>query len=148
MPLRCLITGGAGFIGSNLARRLVTQGHDVTAADLFQGATYANLIDFAGDVLTLESPTDLASMRKLGPFDVIFHQAGITGVVSADGSDLSRADAQHALMRNNVETFRAILDWATDTKARIVWASSCSIYGRGPVPMRESQNPVPLNVYA
>ena len=52
------------------------------------------------------------------------------------------------MMRNNVETFRALLDWATETQARVVWASSCSVYGRGPVPMKESQPPDPLNVYA
>lgn len=146
--MRFLVTGGAGFIGSNLARRLGADGHDVTVTDLFVGGGYSNLVDFNGDVLTLDGPTDVASMRNLGPFDVIFHQAGITGVVSVEGSDLSLGHAQHTLMRNNVETFRAILDWAADSKARIVWASSCSIYGRGPVPMRESQPPDPLNVYA
>jgi ADP-L-glycero-D-manno-heptose 6-epimerase len=52
------------------------------------------------------------------------------------------------MMRNNVEQFRAILDWACDTQARVVWASSCSVYGRGPVPMRESQPTDPLNIYA
>jgi ADP-L-glycero-D-manno-heptose 6-epimerase len=96
----------------------------------------------------LRDSGDIASMVALGPFEVIFHQAGMTGVVSPDGSDLSRADVQHVLMRNNVETFRPLLDWAADTKARVVWASSCSIYGRGPAPMRESQRPDPLNVYA
>jgi ADP-L-glycero-D-manno-heptose 6-epimerase len=52
------------------------------------------------------------------------------------------------MMHNNVETFRALLDWAVETKARVVWASSCSVYGRGPVPMKESQAVDPLNVYA
>src|SRR5207253_6667876 len=52
------------------------------------------------------------------------------------------------MMRNNVETFRALLDLAVETKARVVWASSCSVYGRGAVPMKESQPPDPLNVYA
>jgi ADP-L-glycero-D-manno-heptose 6-epimerase len=142
------VTGGAGFIGSNLARKLAADSHDVTVADTFLGVGFANLINFPGDVLTLANPADVASMIPLGPFDVIFHQAGTTGVVAADGSDLGRGEAQHKLMRNNVEMFRAILDWAVATKARVVWASSCSIYGRGPVPMRESQAPDPLNVYA
>src|SRR5688572_936830 len=143
--MRVLVTGGAGFIGSNLAKKLASEGHDVVAADSFLSASWANLTDFAGDVLTLRDHDDVDSMRQLGKFDVIFHQASITGVIAADGSASSDA---HRMMRNNVETFRAILDWAVTTGARVVWASSCSVYGRGPVPMKESQPPDPLNVYA
>jgi ADP-L-glycero-D-manno-heptose 6-epimerase len=142
--VRALVTGGAGFIGSNLAKRLARDGHDVVAADSFLSASWRNLVDFTGDVLTLANHDDIDSMRRLGRFDVIFHQASITGVIAADGSASSD---QHAMMRNNVETFRRLLDWAVESKARVVWASSCSVYGRGPVPMKESQPPDPLNVY-
>lgn len=143
--MRILVTGGAGFIGSNVAKRLDRDGHDVVAADSFLCAAWQNLTDFQGDVLTLENHDDVASIRALGPFDVIFHQASITGVIAPDGSATSDP---HRMMRNNVETFRALLDHAVATKARVVWASSCSVYGRGPVPMKESQQPDPLNVYA
>ena len=143
--MRFLVTGGAGFIGSNLARRLARDGHDVVAADSFLSAGWQNLIDFAGDVLTLKDHDDVASMIGLGKFDAIFHQASITGVIAADGSATS--DPQR-MLRNNVETFRGLLDWAADTKARVIWASSCSVYGRGTVPMKESQPPDPLNTYA
>lgn len=146
--MKILVTGGAGFIGSNLARRLAADGHAVTVADSFLASHYSNLINFLGDVLTLKTPDDIESMAQLGPFEVIFHQASITGVVAADGGDLSGANLQHQMLRNNVETFRGILNWAAKTKARVVWASSCSVYGRGPVPMRESQAPDPLNIYA
>ncbi len=143
--MRVLVTGGAGFIGSNLAKRLAKDGHDVVAADSFRSAHFANLIDFPGDVLTLKSPADVAAMTVLGPYDVIFHQAALTGVVGSNGEDQSD---QQAMMLNNVEPFRLLLDEAVRTGARVVWASSCSVYGRGPVPMREGQAPEPLNIYA
>ena len=143
--MRVLVTGGAGFIGSNLAKKLAADGHNVVAADAFVSAHFSNLIDFPGDVLTLRDPMDIQSMIALGSFDVIFHQASITGVIGPNGEDQSDA---HRMMRNNVETFRSLLDWAVATKARMVWASSCSVYGRGPVPMKESQPPDPLNSYA
>jgi len=143
--MRILVTGAAGFIGSNLAKRLSRDGHDVVAADSLLAGSYQNLVDFSGDFLTLKDHDDVGSMIALGPFDAIFHQAGITGVVGAAGEDLSNT---HRMLRNNVETFRALLDWAMLTKARVIWASSCSVYGRGPVPMKESQRADPLNAYA
>ena len=142
---RVLVTGGAGFIGSNVAKALAHGGKDVVAADSFLSAGWQNLIDFNGDVLTLRDHDDVESMRAMGKFDVIFHQASITGVIGADGSPTGDA---HRMLRNNVETFRAILDWAAQTNASVVWASSCSVYGRGAVPMKESQPPDPLNTYA
>jgi ADP-L-glycero-D-manno-heptose 6-epimerase len=144
--VRVLVTGGAGFIGSNVAKGLAEAGHDVVAADSFTSASWSNLVDFRGDVLTLRSPTDVESMQRLGPFDAIFHQASITGVIATEGA--AGTSDQQLMMRNNVESFREILDWAVETKARVVWASSCSIYGRNPTPMRESQPPDPLNIYA
>src|SRR5688500_8830277 len=121
--MRVLVTGGAGFIGSNLAKKLVSEGHDTVAADSFRSATWTNLLDFSGDVLTLRDHEDVASMRDLGPFDVIFHQASITGVIKDDAT--AGTTDPHKMMRNNVETFRHLLDWATETKTRVVWASSC-----------------------
>src|SRR6478752_992365 len=108
--MRLLVTGGAGFIGSNLAKSLASQGHDVTAADSFLSASWKNLVDFPGDVLTLKDSDDVASIVAsivaAGPYDAIFHQASITGVIAADGS-ASVTNAHH-MLRNNVETFRAL----------------------------------------
>jgi ADP-L-glycero-D-manno-heptose 6-epimerase len=133
------VTGGAGFVGSNLVRRLVADGHQALVVDSFLSASWKNLADYTGDVLTLDLSGDLSPLEKLDRFDVIFHQASITDTTVHD---------QHLMMRNNVEAFRKLLDLAARWKARVIWASSCSIYGRGPVPMKESQPPDPLNVYA
>ena len=134
------------FIRNGFREREVAKAiFDVVAADSFLSASWANLVNFSGDVLTLRDHDDIDSMRALGRFDVIFHQASITGVISADGSATSDP---HRMLRNNVETFRVLLDWAVATKARVVWASSCSVYGRGPVPMKETQPVDPLNTYA
>lgn len=140
--MRALVTGGAGFIGSNLAKRLSAEGHDVVVADDFSSAHWTNLIDFKGDVVTLDlanSGAVAARLRFLDRFDAVFHQASITDTTVLD---------QRQMMNNNVEAFRHVLRLSAMWKSRVVWASSCSIYGQGPVPMRESQPPHPLNVYA
>lgn len=137
--MRTLVTGGAGFVGSNLAKRLLADGHDVVVLDDFSSATFKNLVDFRGDVLTLDlfSP-DLAPLAKLGPFDVIYHEASITDTTVMD---------QRKMMQNNAEGFRNLLDLAERWGSRMVWASSAATYGRGAAPMKESQRPEPLNVY-
>jgi ADP-L-glycero-D-manno-heptose 6-epimerase len=137
--MRVVVTGGAGFIGSNLAKRLSADGHDTVIVDDFSSASWTNLTDFAGDIVTLDTNSNGSTLDRLGRFDAIFHQASITDTTVHD---------QKRMMMNNVEAFRHILDWALRSGARVVWASSCSIYGQGPVPMKETQAPDPLNVYA
>ena len=143
--MRILVTGGAGFIGSSIAKRLARDGNEVTAADSFHVSSFTNLIDFPGEVLTLRDPEDTDSIFAAGPFDALFHQSSITGVIAPDGSVI--ADP-HRMMRVNVEVFRRLLDHAVQTGARMIYASSCSIYGRNKSPMKESQPPDPLNIYA
>ncbi len=136
--MRILVTGGAGFIGSNLAKRLTTDGHAVVVLDDFSSATWTNLIDFRGDVVTCDVATELAQLQRLDAFDVIFHEASITDTTVMD---------QRKMMHNNVEGFRNLLDMAARWGSRVVWASSAATYGRGPAPMRETQHAGPLNVY-
>src|SRR5688572_23310019 len=136
--MRILITGGAGFIGSNLARRFEADGHQTVVLDDFSSATFKNLIDYRGDVLTLDvsDAAELVALEDLGPFDVISHQASITDTTVLD---------QRKMMQNNVEGFRNLLGLAEQWGSRVVWASSAATYGRGAAPMTESQPPVPLN---
>lgn len=150
--MRILVTGAAGFIGSNLAKHYANAGHDVVAADTFHSSAWHNLADFTGDVLTLpdhDMAAALTALTSLGPFDLISHQASITGVIDTEtGQSIPERQLTQPMMRNNVEVFRHLLDHAVTTQARIVWASSCSVYGQGEVPMKESHPRSPLNSYA
>jgi ADP-L-glycero-D-manno-heptose 6-epimerase len=136
--VRVLVTGGAGFVGSNLAKRLVADGNDVTVLDDFSSGEWRNLIDFKGDVLTVDVAADIAALHSVAPVDLIFHQASITDTTVMD---------QRKMMHNNAEGFRQLLDLAVKWGSQIVWASSAATYGRGESPNRESQPPAPLNVY-
>jgi ADP-L-glycero-D-manno-heptose 6-epimerase len=138
--MKALVTGGAGFIGSNLAQRLTAEGFEVTIVDDFSSADWRNLTHFNGDVITGDlACAESVQMLAGKGFKAIFHQASITDTTVTD---------QRRMMHNNVEAFRNVLEIALRTEAKVVWASSCSIYGQGPVPMKESQKPDPLNVYA
>ena len=133
--MRILITGGAGFIGSNLAKRLQQNpAHEVTVLDNFSHADFANLVDFHGDVIS--APCDLAEPCRR--CDVIFHEASITDTTVTD---------QFHMMHNNVEGFRHVLGWAAKWGARVVWASSAATYGNLPAPNKITDTPRPLNVY-
>jgi ADP-L-glycero-D-manno-heptose 6-epimerase len=136
--VRILISGGAGFIGSNLTRHL-NGSHEVVAVDDFSSAHWINLKEFRGDMMTLDIAGDITRLRAIEPCEVIFHQASITDTTVTD---------QRKMTHNNVEGFRNILNLARTWNSQVVWASSASIYGQGPAPMKESAPAQPLNVYA
>ncbi len=135
--MRILVTGGAGFIGSNLAKRLEREagGHEVVVLDDFSSGSFENLVDFRGDVVSGSCDTVGEPCRQC---DVIFHQASITDTTVTD---------QLKMMRNNVEGFRHVLGWAARWGARVIWASSAAVYGNLAAPNKLSDRPAPLNVY-
>ena len=95
--MKCLVTGGAGFIGSNLAIHLEEQCHDVIVADNFSSGHKDNLKEFGGTVLDI----DFSKPYKIeGKFDVIFHQAAITDPRYPDDKET---------IRQNVEGFKLII---------------------------------------
>jgi ADP-L-glycero-D-manno-heptose 6-epimerase len=136
--MRILVTGGAGFIGSSLAKRLEREGggkYEVVVLDNFSSGDFRNLVDFKGDVLSMGCDGVEPPCKQC---DVIFHEASIT--------DTTVTDQLH-MMRNNVEGFRHVLGWAARWGARVVWASSAATYGNLAAPNRISDVPKPLNVY-
>lgn len=131
-----LITGGAGFIGSNLAFELQNQGHGVTIIDDFSSGHFKNLLGFKGDVIAANV---FEEMPGEDYFDAIFHEAAITDTNIHD---------QKLMMEMNVEAFKNVLYYAAanDIK-RVVYASSAATYGNGECPMQVSQTPKPENIY-
>ena len=132
-----LVTGGAGFIGSNIAKTLEAQGHEVTVIDDFsKNGHFKNLIGFKGNVIAADL---FEYLPENDYFDAIFHEAAITDTTVMD---------QKQMMEQNVEAFRNLLDYAAENEIpKVIYASSAATYGNGAVPMKESQPTHPENVY-
>lgn len=132
-----LVTGGAGFIGSNIAKTLEAQGHEVTVIDDFsKNGHFKNLIGFKGDVIAADL---FEYLPENDYFDAIFHEAAITDTTVMD---------QKQMMEQNVEAFRKLLNYAAENEIpKVIYASSAATYGNGAVPMKESQPTHPENVY-
>ncbi len=136
---RALVTGGAGFIGSNLALELESKDVEVVVVDDFSVGNFGNLKGFKGDVIAadLTKPEEWAA--RIGAVDIIFHQAANTDTTVTD---------QKRMMEANVEATRVLLDFAVQTGIRrVVYASSAATYGAGPSPMGESLAQEPMNIY-
>jgi len=153
-----LITGGAGFIGSNLA--FYFQEHfplvHIVVFDKFRSEEtfsngnlksfghYKNLIGFTGDIICgdLNNTSNLAHLDAYN-FDYIFHEAAISD---------TRVYDQEIIMQTNVNSFYAILERAKKDNATLVYASSAATYGSLPSPQtvgKESpENPYGFSKYA
>ncbi|MDQ7038058.1 MAG: ADP-glyceromanno-heptose 6-epimerase [Aquificota bacterium] len=140
--MRILITGGAGFIGSNLALTLQDMYQDakIYILDNFSSGHFKNLTGFKGEVITgdIRDRELWEYIRKHITFDVIFHKAAITDTTVED---------QRLMMETNADSFRYILDLALEWGAKVIYASSAGVYGKTPPPMKEDEGLQPENVY-
>ncbi|MBI4395058.1 MAG: NAD-dependent epimerase/dehydratase family protein, partial [Candidatus Omnitrophica bacterium] len=89
--MRAIVTGGAGFIGSNLADALEERGAKVLIIDDFSSSDFENLKNFKGELIAQDVNEVL--WDKLGDVDVIFHEAALTDTTVVD---------QKKMMFNNV----------------------------------------------
>jgi UDP-glucose 4-epimerase len=140
-----LVTGGAGFIGSHIAARLLAKGEGVRILDDFSTGKWSNLEAFKNDVEVIEGdlrdPDALA--RAVKGCEVVYQQAALRSVPRS--IDDPRA--------NNDVNVTGILNLLIASKQagvrRVVYASSSSVYGDDPtLPKIETQTPRPISPYA
>jgi nucleoside-diphosphate-sugar epimerase len=151
MTRSALVTGAAGFIGSHLSERLLSEGWRVTGVDCFtdyyaRSIKERNLtvLDHQPGFAFLEADLVTANLDSLvAGVDVIFHQAGQAGVRASWGADFE------IYTQNNVLATQRLLEAVKGTRLhRFVYASSSSIYGDAKaLPVREDTLPQPISPY-
>ena len=140
-----LVTGGAGFIGSNLVRALLAEGRRVRVFDNFLTGFRANLEEVLADVELVEG--DLrdpdACAKACAGAEVVFHHAALPSVPR------SMADPRTSFLCNTVGTFNMLMAARDAGVRRFIFAASSSAYGANPdLPKREAMPVMPVSPYA
>ncbi len=136
---RALVTGGAGFIGSNIVEALVDRGDKVVVLDNFHTGSRENLEAVEDQIELIEAPCDDIPSIDFGDLDKIFH----IGIPSS--SPMYRED--HQLVGNAINEFIKVLELAHEKDARMVYASSSSMYGRCEPPHSEDMEVAAFDYY-
>jgi len=140
----CLITGGAGFIGSNLARTLLSRSDTVRILDNFATGRRDNLMDIAGDIELFEADLrdPAAVSRAAKGAAIVYHLAALGSVPRSMQNPVETHDV-------NVNGTLNVLVAARSSGARVVLASSSSVYGDSKqLPQHEGLPLRPISPYA
>ncbi|HLE99078.1 MAG TPA: NAD-dependent epimerase/dehydratase family protein, partial [Gaiellaceae bacterium] len=143
--MNVLVTGGGGFIGSNIVRALLARGDRVRVLDNFSTGSRANLAGLERDVELVEG--DLRSYERVHAAvrgtEVVFHQGALPSVPRSVQDPLTTTAV-------NIEgTLNVLLAARDEGVRRTVNASSSSVYGNtGELPRVETQSPDPISPYA
>ena len=137
-----IVTGAAGFIGSNIVQALNARGEtDVIAVDNLERADkVANLADC--EIADYLDKRDFLERVTAGRFDAkvaaVLHQGACSDTMETDG---------RYMMENNYRYSLALLDWCQARRVPFIYASSASVYGAGRVFREDREHERPLNVY-
>jgi nucleoside-diphosphate-sugar epimerase len=142
--LKYIVTGGAGFIGSNIVKKLVVRGDDVTVIDNLNTGKEENLISVKDKIIFLKD--DILNLDLLETqtknIDGIFHQAALASVQDS----FNKPEEYQNVNVNGTEN---ILKLAKKNNFKVVYASSSSVYGNPEkIPIKESDSKNPINPYA
>jgi len=133
--MRALVTGGTGFVGSNIAEFLLQKGYDV----VITGKENEQNVKGLKNDIVFGHIADI-DWDRLGKFDVIFHEAAITDTLMDDEKEM---------LRTNLEASKRLFEFARKTGCkRIIYASSTAVYGDVAPPYKEEGPLNPLNAYA
>jgi UDP-glucose 4-epimerase len=137
--MRVLVTGAAGFIGSHLSRRLAEEGHEVVGFDNLSEGTLENLAESV-ELVQEDLRDEEAVRRAAAGCSVIFHQAALRSVSRSIAAPGPTFDV-------NVRGTLNVLNAAREESARVVFASSSSVYGdQEEFPLREHQGRSQLRI--
>ncbi len=144
---KVVVTGGAGFIGSHLAKELTRQGYHVIILDDLSTGKLENIEDLLGKEsveFVKDSITDLPLLQKIfHDVDYVFHQAAISSVPRS----IDNPRASHDV--NVSGTLNVLLAARENSVKKVIYASSSSVYGDTPMlPKREDMMPNLLSPYA
>lgn len=123
-PRRCLVTGGAGFIGSHLCEQLLTHGCSVVVIDNLSTGRRQNLAGISTDVEFIEGDTaEVLPQLTPGSFDEVYHLAAAVGVRLV-------IERPVQTIRTNVLDTMAVLEFVTRSQTPVLIASSSEVYGK------------------
>jgi len=143
--MKFLVTGGAGFIGSNIVDELLKRNYEVTVLDNFSTGKRENLATYGNDIELIEGDIRSYHIVKdaVKDVDVILHQAALPSVPRSINDPITSNEVNVTGTLNILEAARK------NNIQKIVFASSSSVYGDNPkLPKDESMIPNPLSPYA
>jgi len=137
-----VVTGAAGFIGSNLVKALNARGEtdiiavdNLTRADKFRNLTDCEIADF---IDKNDFAEQLAAGEFEGAIDAVLHQGACSDTMETDG---------RYMMANNYRYSLALLDYCQEEEVPLLYASSAAVYGAGKVFSEQRECEAPLNIY-